>query len=205
MKPPSGLYDCTVEYRVAAGDTLYVIARRYDSAVDAIVKANGIANPGLIVVGQLLVIPVKCAGIQPTSPPPTATSPGAPPQPTAVPCGPTQHIVQPGENLFRIALRYNLTYITLARLNGIVNPNLIRVGQVLTIPSTCAPSPATPVPVQPTPVPPCVAQTYTVRTGDTALRIASTFGVTLTDLVRANNLYNPSLIFIGQRLVIPCR
>ncbi len=130
MKPPSGLYDCTVEYRVVAGDTLYVIAGRYDSTLDAIVKANGIANAGLIVVGQTLVIPVKCAGTQPTSPPPTATSPGAPPQPTAVPCGPTQHIVQPGENLFRIALRYNLTYLTLARLNGIVNPNLIRVGRL---------------------------------------------------------------------------
>ena len=48
--------------------------------------------------------------------------------------GQVTHTVQPGENLFRIALRYNLTWDVLARANGIFNPNLIFPGQVLRIP-----------------------------------------------------------------------
>ncbi len=48
-------------------------------------------------------------------------------------CTPS-HVVAPGENLFRIALRYGVTLDALMRANGIVNPNLIFVGQVLRIP-----------------------------------------------------------------------
>jgi LysM repeat protein len=43
-------------------------------------------------------------------------------------------VVQPGDNLFRIALRYNMSYITLARYNNIANPSSIYVGQVIRIP-----------------------------------------------------------------------
>jgi LysM repeat protein len=46
------------------------------------------------------------------------------------------HVVQPGENLFRIALQYGMTQETLANYNGITNPNLIYVGQRLQIPPT---------------------------------------------------------------------
>ncbi len=44
-------------YAVVAGDTLYAIARRFGTTVDALVKANNIANPNLIRVGQVLKIP----------------------------------------------------------------------------------------------------------------------------------------------------
>lgn len=44
------------------------------------------------------------------------------------------HTVQAGENLFRIALRYGVRWDVLARLNGIINPNRIFIGQVLLIP-----------------------------------------------------------------------
>src|SRR5258708_5763878 len=47
--------------------------------------------------------------------------------------GPT-HTVQPGENLFRIALRYGTTVEALAAANQITDPTHITVGQVLTIP-----------------------------------------------------------------------
>jgi lipoprotein NlpD len=61
--------------------------------------------------------------------------PGADGQPAPAPQpGGTTHVVQPGENLFRIALRYNLNYVYLAQYNGISNPAKIRVGQVLRIP-----------------------------------------------------------------------
>lgn len=44
------------------------------------------------------------------------------------------HVVQRGENLFRIALRYGHTVSVLSAANGITNPNLIYAGQVLVIP-----------------------------------------------------------------------
>jgi len=47
--------------------------------------------------------------------------------------GPT-HTVQPGENLFRIALRYGTTVEALAAANQIADPTHITVGQVLVIP-----------------------------------------------------------------------
>ncbi len=43
------------------------------------------------------------------------------------------HVVKPGENLFRIALRYNTTILSIARRNNISDPRLIRTGQRLHI------------------------------------------------------------------------
>ena len=102
-------------HTVQRGENLFRIALRYGTTVQAIASANGIANPALIYVGQVLVI---------------STSGGQPPAP---PAGGT-YVVQPGDNLFRIALRYDLSYTYLAQYNGIANPAYIYVGQVLRIP-----------------------------------------------------------------------
>jgi LysM repeat protein len=56
------------------------------------------------------------------------------PSPTQVPTQPRTHVVQRGENLFRIALRYGVSYPVLAQVNGIIDPNRIYVGQVLNLP-----------------------------------------------------------------------
>lgn len=102
----------TVIHVVQPGENLFRIALRYGTTVQAIASRNGIANPALIYVGQRLVIPTS-GGQQPTG---------------------TTYVVQPGDNLFRIALRFNMSYIYLAQYNGITNPSRIYVGQVLRIP-----------------------------------------------------------------------
>ncbi len=152
-----------VTHTVQAGENLYRIALQYGTTVDAIVQANNITNPNLIVVGQVLVIPVAGATATPTlgptasgttTPTGTATPSVAPPPatPTATqtpppppPSGEIVHVVQPGENLFRIALQYNLPTAVVAAYNGITNPNMIFVGQKLRIPTggaAVAPTPA---------------------------------------------------------------
>ncbi|MFN3705213.1 MAG: LysM peptidoglycan-binding domain-containing protein [Thermoflexales bacterium] len=82
-----------------------------------------------------------------TTPPPSIELPpaGVEPQPAAQPgrsstgssaiaCGRrVTHVVQPGENLFRIALRYRASILSIARLNGIEDIRLIRVGQRLRV------------------------------------------------------------------------
>ena len=56
------------------------------------------------------------------------------PQPTATP-EPLTYTIQAGDTLFSIARTHNITLIELTAANGIVNPNLIEVGQVLVIPN----------------------------------------------------------------------
>jgi len=101
---------------VQPGDNLFRIALRYGLTVEEIANANGIANPALIKVGQELVIPAGGTG-------PSEPTPGV-----------RTYTVQPGDNLFRIALRYNMSHIYLAQYNGISDPSTIYVGQVLRIP-----------------------------------------------------------------------
>ena len=110
--PPTG----QTTHVVQQGENLFRIALRYGTTVEAIASANGIANPARIYAGQVLIIP----------------SPGA--QPPAPSPGETTYVVQRGDNLFRIALRYNMNYLYLAQYNGIANPSRIYVGQVLRIP-----------------------------------------------------------------------
>lgn len=150
-------------HTVQAGENLTRIALKYGTTVQAIVQANNITNPNLVFVGQVLTIPG--AGITPTLQP-TGTVSAPPPQPTTAPASETIHVVQPGENLFRVALKYGLSTAFLASYNGITNPNLIYVGQRIRIPSGAAaqPQPVTPVPVSATPLPATVGATPAATT-----------------------------------------
>ena len=101
-------------YVVRRGDPLYSVARRYGTTVSAIVQANGLRNPNWIYVGQRLVIPGTTAA------------------PSNSPSG-SVHVVQRGENLYRIALHYGTTVQALASANNLASTSLIYVGQRLTI------------------------------------------------------------------------
>jgi putative chitinase len=108
------------------------------------------------------------------------------------------YVVQPGDTLSGIASRFNTTVFTLAQLNGIVNINQIRWGQVLRLPTDGTAPPQNP---SPTPVP--STQTYVVQPGDSLYRISLLFGVPIARIVEANNITNPNCIFTGQVLRIP--
>ncbi|KAK2955031.1 putative Membrane-bound lytic murein transglycosylase D precursor [Blattamonas nauphoetae] len=64
------------------------------------------------------------------------------------------YVVQKGDTLTRIANRYGTTVSAICALNGISNPNNIRIGQRLRIPSGPSPTPTPPTPTPPTPTPP---------------------------------------------------
>ena len=122
-------------YVVIRGDSLSRISAQFRVPVRDIAVRNGITNVNLIFIGQRLIIPT--AG----STPPTATQPG-PTQPPPTPGGTITYTVVPGDTLGGIARRFGTTVAAISQLNGIVNPNLIRVGQVLLISGT--PPPPTP-------------------------------------------------------------
>ena len=101
-----------VKYTVRRGDTLSKIANRYGITVNEIVLLNNIKDPNLIYVGQQLRIPLDNSINQMQN---------------------VYYRVQRGDRLWRIAKRYRTTVSNIARLNGIRNPNLIFVGQILGI------------------------------------------------------------------------
>ena len=71
-----------------------------------------------------------------TAAPSTSTPPATRPAPLATPTpgGERVHVVQAGENLYRIGLLYGLSWVAIAEYNGITDPNAITVGQELRIP-----------------------------------------------------------------------
>lgn len=219
-----GSFPFTLNYTVASGDTVSELAFRFNSTEDAIVKANGLEDPGLIRVGQVLIIPVPALPTA-TPAPRTATATRLPatvtvtqpartltPVSTAVSglTGPTvngigTYIVLPGDDLDKIAALYNVTPTTLARLNGILNPRALRVGQVLVVPGPGnnvggkAPVIPTIAPSQ-TPPPPRV---HVVQFGETLFQIAARYGVGIDQLIALNGLTNPNLLYVGQPLRLP--
>jgi LysM repeat protein len=107
-------------------------------------------------------------------------------------------IVQRGDTLWDIALEHGTTVDGLVALNGISDPSLIRIGQriVLRLPS----APSSPPPAAPAPPAPII---HVVQPNETLWGIAVQYGTTVTALVEANQISNPSIIRIGQTLAIP--
>ncbi|VEI12524.1 LysM peptidoglycan-binding domain-containing protein [Trueperella bialowiezensis] len=189
-------------YQVKPGDTLSAIAHRTGTTVSAIAQANNLRNPNLIFPGQQLRIPG----------PANVSQPAPAPQPAATPAPVTQiYRVKAGDTLGKIARQHGTTVAKLAADNNIANPNIIRVGQRLTI-GQAAPAPApaaTPAPA-PAPAPKAApapqaapaGTTYTVKAGDTLGKIARQHGTTVAKLAADNNIANRNIIRVGQRLTI---
>lgn len=119
----------------------------------------------------------------------------------------TTYTVQPGDTLSSIARIYGTTVQAIVMANDIANPNLIAVGQVLTIPGASGPvnaEPTTAIPAGNAPVTAAPGgNTYTVQPGDTLSRIAAIHGVTLQALIQVNDITNANLIHAGRVLIIP--
>lgn len=118
--------DTSILYVIQPGDTLFSIARRYDVALDNLAQYNGLLNPSLIFIGQEIQIPITHQAVTLQG---TNNS-----LPTVTPLTYRIHVVQTGENLFRIALKYQVGVEAIATANELNNTALIFVGQELTIP-----------------------------------------------------------------------
>ena len=100
----------SIEYVVRSGDTLWLLAGRYGTTVDAIKKLNGL-NSDILNIGQVLKIPA-------------AESSGG---------SYFEYTVRSGDTLWLLAKRYGTTVDAIKRLNGL-SSDMLSIGQVLRIP-----------------------------------------------------------------------
>jgi len=201
--------------QVARGDTLYSLARANGVAPDTLAAVNDLSVPYTLYPGQVLRLPgaapARATVARSTSAPSTATatatgtaetrsappvrsSPiatasidtrirGAAPSP-----GGRRITVQEGDNIYTIAQHYGLSVKEVAHHNRLQPPYIVRPGQQLEIPSggsAAAPS---------------GASTHTVQRGDTLYSIAQTYGVSVGDLRKLNNLTDAGHLSPGQTL-----
>ncbi|WP_453994182.1 LysM peptidoglycan-binding domain-containing protein [Bacillus nitroreducens] len=155
----------TATYTVTPGDTLYSIANSYNMSVDQLKQLNNLTT-NTIQVGQTLQV----IGTAPESTQITGVT----------------YTVQPGDSLYSIAERANLTVNQLMKLNNLAS-TMIYVGQTLNLADT--------------PQQNVAGATYTVKEGDTLYRIAQNHNMSVTDLKNMNNLSSNSLS-IGQVLKV---
>lgn len=186
--PPPG----PIVHIVQPGETLFSIARQYNTTVWAIMAANGLRGYYIWAYRALFI-------------------------PTVLQPGPVVVVVMPGQTLFAIAQQHGTTVAMLMLANGLRGYDIYPY-QRLVIPPVgwngwppivpgvpSAPGPGVgPAPgPAPGPVPPPPAmRTYVVQPGDTLYSISRRFGVTVNALMAANGLTS-SMIRSGQVLLIP--
>lgn len=155
------------KYIVQPGDTLSKIAQKYSTTVNNLVNLNNLANQDVLWVGQELKVPVS-----------------------SEPAAPGVYTVQAGDTLSKIALKFGVTVNSIVDANKLANPNVLYVGQKLTIPAAGG---------QPAPG----YSIYTVQAGDTLWNIAKRNNTSIEALVQANKLNINTPLAIGQKLMIP--
>lgn len=148
-------------YTIKKGDTLYSIAKMYNTKVDAIKTLNNLTT-NTLTIGQVLKIPSNNE---------ETTSDYS-----------TYKVIS-GDTIYSIAKKYNTTVDTIKNYNNL-NTNLLSIGQVLKIPTNTS------------------NNTYIVKAGDSLYSIAKKYNTTVDRLKILNNL-NTNLLSIGQILKLP--
>ena len=171
--PPTSANDASVPltHVVQSGENLFRISLQYGCDWHALAVANNLYNPNFVRAGESLTIPTADQDTPPSLP--------------------TSHVVQQGENLYRIGLRYDRPWDVIARANGIINPDRIYAGQTLTIPAAESPSS------------PSLPTSHTVQTGENLYRIGLHYGVPWPLIAEANLITDPDRILAGTTLTIP--
>lgn len=182
-------------YTVKGGDTLSRIAGQFNTTVNKLATLNDIHNVNRIYVGQRLLVR------QPAEQQQQQTTPKRTENNTTT--NSNTYTVKSGDTLSGIAGKFNTTYTQLAQLNHISNPNVIHVGQVLTLHQTTAQNTTNHQESQQNKqVTTSANGTYTVKSGDTLSQIAARFNTTTSALASTNHISNPNLIEVGQQLRI---
>lgn len=171
-----------VTYTVKKGDSLYSIARQYNSTVDAIKRYNNLTSNNLS-IGQKLKMPCYMKDTDNTT------------KPNFV-----MYTVKAGDSLYSIAQKYGTT-VDKIKTDNKLSSNTLSIGQVLMIEDNASS----------TIVEECFGEdevleenyiVYIVKSGDNLYSIARKYNTTVSEIKSLNNLTTNNLS-IGQELKIP--
>ena len=180
-------------HTVAANETLSSIAALYGVNYNTLIEVNNILNPDALQVGQTLLIPgVVAPGAASETETSTTDGIATTETTTTSPQDPVIHVVQPGETLSSIASLYDVSTADIGAVNNISNPNLLRAGQRLVIPG-----------VTQRQMMEARSLSHVVQSGESLSEISQQYGVSMQDIMAANDLTDPNTIMVGQRLLIP--
>ena len=149
-------------YVVKSGDSLWSIAKKYNTTVNELKNINNKSNNNLS-IGETLLIPSK----------------------DSQDLDDTIYIVKSGDSLWSIAKKYNTTVNNLKSINNLTSDKL-SIGQQLLINDSNNEN----------------SNKYVVKSGDNLYAIGKLYGVSVSDLKKANNL-SSDILQIGQVLNIP--
>lgn len=164
-------------YIVRLGDTLSLIAKRFNTTVNDLVKLNDIDNPNLIYPGEILKIPTVVNEDSKSSSARQYIK---------------TYIVQRGDTLSGIARKFNISVDRLAEINNIQDVNLIYPGQVLKIESSRIYKNDDKK----------FKGLYVVQNGDTLASVDNKFDKKLDELMKDNDVISSDLIHNNQVLKI---
>lgn len=209
--------DLVATYTVKKGDSLYAIAREYNTTVDELKQLNNLTSNNLS-IGQILQLPTATRNTYTVKPGDTLYQIASQNNTTVqaikdlnnltsntisigqilrlpstelieVPTTTTNYTIQSGDTLYSIAKKYETTVDRIKQLNNLTT-NTLSIGQVLKIPSTqIVEIPTTTI-------------TYTVLPGDTLYSIARKYNTTINNIKEKNNLTS-NLLIVGQNLLLP--
>lgn len=172
--------ECVI-YTVEAGDSLYEIAKKYDTTADLIKEYNGLASNDLS-IGQELRIPCYIEDNDNSDLPKYVN-----------------YTVEAGDNLYDIAEKFGTTVDKIKKDNDLKS-NTLTVGTVLIIDDKKKISSIEECYGLDFDVP--LSSTYVVQSGDSLYSIAKKFGTTTDKIKQLNNLNN-NILSVGQEIVIP--
>lgn len=174
-----------VRYKVKSGDSISVLAQRYNTTSKVIRNANGMSNNN-IRVGQHLMIPSSTKDDKAYAL--SASNRLASTQSKSRGQYKLTHTVKSGESLWTIARANKVSHQSLAKWNGMGPRDTLRVGQNLVVWKNSADGAI------------IRAVYYNVKSGDTVSGIASKFKVKTSDVVKWNTLQNKKYLQPGQKL-----
>lgn len=170
----TAIYAQSSTYTVQKGDTYWIISQKLNVPIQNLMSINNANQNTVIYVGQSLVVPQNIV-----------------------------HTVKAGETYWLISNAYGVGLNELLSLNGANETSYLYIGQQIKIPMANSGTVITPQ--QPTTgaMPYITYTSYTVQKGDILWGIANKFGITLSELLKANNLNESSWANIGDILKIP--
>ena len=137
---PISLFSQT-SHTVVKGDTLYSIAKRYNTTVEEIRKKNGLADSSVVQIGKKLVIPTqsnstateKNSSNSPVLTASTSTS-NSNSTKNSTPSEWESYTIKKGDTLFSLAKARGITLNELLAKNGLTQNQLIKLGQKIVVP-----------------------------------------------------------------------